>query len=348
MATEPAVPGVNRRITLAARPQGLPGAAHFRLDTAPVPMPAQGQVLLRTLYLSLDPYMRNLMDEVGPGYAPPVAIGAPMVGGTVSRVVASHHPRWRAGELVLANAGWQDYALADGNALLPLGDLAQPSLALGGLGMPGFTAYIGLLEIGQAQPGETVVVAAATGAVGAVVGQLAKLKGARVVGIVGGADKVRYAVEELGFDACLDRREPGFAEQLASACPDGIDLYFENVGGAVLDAVLPLLNVGARVPVCGFIAHYNEAGPAASPDRLPGLLATLLQKRVRMQGFIILDHYGEDGARFEAFRREMGTWVAEGRIKLREDRVDGLENAPAAFAGLLEGRNFGKLVVRVA
>jgi NADPH-dependent curcumin reductase CurA len=336
---------VNRRVVLAARPRGLPGAHDFRLETQHLPAPEAGQVLLRTLYLSLDPYMRNLMEEAGPGYAPPVPIGAPMVGGTVSRVVVSRDPRFQVGERVLAHAGWQDYAVSNGDDLLPLGDMAQPSLALGGLGMPGFTAYVGLLDIGQPRAGETVVVAAATGAVGAVVGQLAKLKGARVVGIAGGADKCAYAVEALGFDACIDRRDARFASCLAGACPDGIDVYFENVGGAVFDAVLPLLNIGARVPVCGFIAHYNDAAPSDGPDRLPRLVATLLAKRIRMQGFIILDHYGE---RFETFRREMSGWIADGLVKLREDTVDGLEHAPAAFAGLLEGRNFGKLVVRVA
>jgi NADPH-dependent curcumin reductase CurA len=336
---------LNRRILLAARPQGRPVPEDFRLDTQPMPVPGEGQVLLRTLYLSIDPYMRNLMDEVGPGYAPPVAIGAPLVGGTVSRVASSRHARFKAGELVLANAGWQEHTLSDGSDLQPLGDMARPSLALGGLGMPGFTAHVGLLDIGQPRPGETVVVAAAAGAVGSVVGQIAKLKGARVVGIAGGADKCRYAVEELGFDACLDRHDPRLAQHLAEACPQGIDVYFENVGGEVLDAVLPLLNVNARVPVCGFIAHYNDTLAAAGPDRLPRLLATVLQKRVRLQGFIILDHYGE---RFEHFRREMGEWVAAGRIKLREEIVDGLEQAPAALIGLLEGRNFGKLVVKVA
>jgi hypothetical protein len=211
--------------------------------------------------------------------------------------------------------------------------------------MPAFTAYVGLLDIGQPKPGETVVVAAATGAVGAVVGQIARLRGARVVGIAGGADKCRFAVEELGFDACLDRREPMLAGRLAAACPDGIDVYFENVGGEVFDAVVPLLNLHARVPVCGVIAHYNEEAPPAGPDRLPGLMATLLQRRVRMQGFIILDHYA---TRFEAFRRDMAAWLASGEVRLREDRVDGLEQAPQAFIGLLQGRNFGKLVVRVA
>jgi NADPH-dependent curcumin reductase CurA len=336
---------MNRRLTLAAYPQGLPGPAHFRLDQQPVPEPADGQVLLRTLFLSVDPYMRNLMAPVGPGYAPPVPLGGVMVGGTVSEVVASRHAGFTPGERVLANAGWQDYALSDGSDLLALGDMARPSLALGGLGMPGFTAYVGLLDIGQPRPGETVVVAAATGAVGAVVGQLARLKGARVVGIAGGADKCRHAVEVLGFDDCLDRHAADLPARLAEACPQGIDVYFENVGGAVFDAVLPLLNVNARVPVCGFISHYNDAAPPAGPDRLPGLMATLLARRIRMQGFIILDHYGE---RFDAFRRDMAAWLADGRITLREDVVEGLEQAPAALARLLQGGNFGKTVVKVA
>ena len=336
---------VNRRVLLAARPNGLPAPQNFRLEEAAVPVPGEGQVLLRTQYLSIDPYMRNLMDEIGPGYAAPVQLGEPMAGGTVSRVVSSRHAQFRVGDLVLGGAGWQDYALSDGRDLTPLGQMAQPSLALGGLGMPAFTAYVGLLDIGQPKAGETVVVAAATGAVGAVVGQIARLKGARVVGIAGGVDKCRYAVEELGFDLCLDRHDPQLAERLAAACPVGIDVYFENVGGAVFDAVLPLLNIGARVPVCGFIAHYNDDTPPPGPDRLPQLTAALLQKRIRMQGFIILDHYAE---RFDAFRRDLGEWIGSGQVQLREDVVDGLENAPQALIGLLQGRNFGKLVVRVA
>jgi NADPH-dependent curcumin reductase CurA len=336
---------LNRRITLAAHPRGLPAARDFHLDTQPVPRPADGEVLLRTRYLSIDPYMRNLMDEVGPGYAPPVRLGQVMVGGTVSRVVASRNPRFQVGDTVLSNAGWQDYALSDGSDLVPLGDLAQPSLALGGLGMPGFTAYVGLLDIGQPKAGETVVVAAASGAVGSVVGQLAKLKGARVVGIAGGADKCRHAVEKLGFDVCVDHREPTLTSRLAEACPDGIDVYFENVGGDVLDAVLPLLNLHARMPLCGFIAHYNQDSHGQAIDKRPQLLATVLQKRVRMQGFIILDHYKD---RFESFQRDMSKWVGEGRITLIEDIVDGLDQAPNALIGLLQGRNFGKSVVRVA
>jgi NADPH-dependent curcumin reductase len=336
---------INRRVVLASRPHGLPTSRDFRLEEVDVPTPQQGQVLLRTLYLSLDPYMRQVMDEIGPLYARSVQLGEPMMGGTVNRVVASKHPQFRSGELVLGNAGWQDYTLSDGQGLLALGEMAQPSLALGALGMPAFTAYVGLLDIGQPKPGETVVVAAATGAVGAVVGQIAKLKGARVVGIAGGAEKCRYAVEELGFDACIDRRDPQLAQHLAAACANGIDVYFENVGGEVFDAVLPLLNIGARVPVCGVIAHYNDKNLQSGPNRLPLLTTMMVQKRIRMQGFVILDHYAD---RFDAFRRDMGEWVGAGRVKAREDVVDGLENAPAAFIGLLEGRNFGKLVVRVA
>ncbi|HRP86875.1 MAG TPA: NADP-dependent oxidoreductase [Gammaproteobacteria bacterium] len=334
----------NRRIVLASRPVGLPGITDFRLEHAPIPRPRDGEVLLRTLYLSLDPYMRGLMDEVGPVYARRVELGQPMAGATVSRVVESRHPAYRVGQRVLASAGWQDYAVSDGSGLSPVDTIEPVSWALGGLGMPGFTAHVGLLDIGQPRSGETVVVAAATGAVGSVVGQIARIKGARVVGIAGGAEKCRHAIEQLGFDACVDHRAPDFVQRLAEACPGGIDVYFENVGGEVFDAVLPLLNIGARVPVCGIIAHYNAHQPPPGPDRLPLLQATLLQKRIRMQGFIILDHYGE---RFDAFRRDMTGWLEAGRVHLREDRVDGLENAPTAFIGLLQGRNFGKLVVRV-
>lgn len=334
----------NHRIVLAARPQGLPSVQDFRLEQTALPAPADGQVLLRTLYLSLDPYMRGRISE-SPSYAPPLALGEVMVGGTVNRVVASRNPKFREGDLVLGNAGWQQYALSDGMDLMPIADTKHPSHALSLLGMPGFTAYHGLLKIGDPQPGETVVVASASGAVGSVVGQIAKLRGARVVGLAGGLDKCRYVVEELGFDACIDRHDPQFAQLLAEACTDGIDVYFENVGGAVFDAVLPLLNEHARVPVCGFIAHYNNLGLPSGPDRLPQLMSALVYKRIRMQGFIILDQY-EEG--FEPFRRDMGAWVADGRVKLREDIVYGLDNAPAALIGLLEGRNFGKVVVRVA
>jgi NADPH-dependent curcumin reductase len=334
----------NRRIVLAARPKGTPVPGDFRLEDAAVPQPAQGEVLLRTLYLSLDPYMRGMMNEVGPTYSRSIALGETMAAATVNRVVASSHAKFRAGDLVLGNAGWQDFAISDGKDLLPLGDLAQPSRALGILGMPSFTAYVGLLDIGAPKAGDTVVVAAATGAVGSVVGQIARLKGARAVGVAGGPEKCRYAIEQLGFDACVDHRDADFAAKLAAACPVGIDVYFENVGGKVFDAVLKLLNVGARIPLCGFIASYNEDKLPPGPNRVPLLQSAVLQKRVKMQGFIILDHYA---TRYADFRRDMGEWVASDRVKMREDVVDGLENAPAAFLGLLEGKNFGKLVVRV-
>ncbi|MEL5348673.1 NADP-dependent oxidoreductase [Serratia nevei] len=335
----------NRRFLLASRPHGEPTAANFRLDTVPVPQPGAGQLLLRTVYLSLDPYMRGRMSDA-PSYAPPVEIGQVMVGGTVSRVEASHHPDFSVGDWVLGYDGWQDYALSDGNGLRNLGPhLSHPSRLLGVLGMPGFTAYMGLLDIGQPQAGETLVVAAASGAVGSVVGQIGKLKGCRVVGVAGGAEKCRYVVEELGFDACIDHRAPDFADQLAAACPQGIDIYYENVGGAVFDAVLPLLNAKARIPVCGIIAHYNATGLPAGPDRLPLLEGLILRKRIRMQGFIIFDDYG---SRFDEFLQQMSSWVEQGKIKFREDIVDGLEQAPQAFIGLLQGKNFGKLVIRIA
>ncbi len=335
---------VNRRIVLASRPAALVGPEHFRLEEQPVPAPAAGQVLLRTLCLSLDPYMRGRMSDA-PSYAPSVQLGEVMTGGAVSRVQASQHPDFRPGDLVMGYTGWQDYALSDGSGLTRLdADMPHPSLALGVLGMPGFTAFMGLLDVGQPRPGETVVVAAASGAVGSVVGQIARLKGCRVVGIAGGADKCRFVVDELGFDACLDRRSGDLPAQLAAACPKGIDVYFENVGGAVFDAVLPLLNTHARVPVCGLMSLYGGAPSAAAVDRLPALTRALLVKRIRMQGFIIFDYEG----RQNEFLGPMRAWLAEGKVKFREDVVDGLENAPQAFMGLLKGENFGKLVVKVA
>lgn len=339
------VPALNRQITLASRPVGAPTASDFKTLETPVPAPAEGQLLLRNLYLSLDPYMRGRMSDA-PSYAAPVEIGEVMGAGTVARVETSLHPDYRPGDLVLAYGGWQDYALSDGNGLSRLDtDMTHPSLALGVLGMPGFTAYMGLLDIGQPRAGETVVVAAASGAVGSVVGQIAKLRGCRVVGIAGGAEKCRYVIDELDFDDCIDHRAADFPARLATACAGGIDVYFENVGGAVFDAVLPLLNTKARIPVCGLIANYNDTALPHGPDRLGLLARTLLTKRIKMQGFIIFDDYGD---RYGEFLTVMGDWVRQGKIKYREDLVEGLENAPQAFIGLLEGRNFGKLVVRIA
>ena len=334
----------NRRVVLAARPRGAPVASDFRVEDAAVPEPADGEVLLRTLYLSLDPYMRGRMNEAR-SYAAPLALGQVMGGGTVSRVEESRHAGFAIGDLVLGYSGWQHYAVSDGSDLSMLEPgMQHPSLALGLLGMPGFTAYMGLLDIGQPVAGETLVVAAASGPVGSVVGQIARMRGCRVVGVAGGADKCRYVVDELGFDACLDRRSSNLHRDLALACPRGIDIYFENVGGAVFDAVLPLLNARARVPVCGLVAHYNDTALPPGPDRLGMLLGQVLARRIRMQGFIIYDDYGP---RHGEFLAQMSAWLAEGKIKFREQVVDGLENAPQAFIGMLEGRNFGKLVIRV-
>jgi NADPH-dependent curcumin reductase CurA len=336
---------INRRIVLNARPRGAPTAEDFRFENDPVPKPEAGQVLLRTLYLSLDPYMRGRMSD-GPSYAAPVAIGDVMVGGTVSRVEVSKHGDFKVGELVLGYTGWQDYALSDGKGLTSVSyQERHPSRALGVLGMPGFTAYMGLLDIGRPLAGETVVVGAASGAVGSVVGQIAKLKGCTVVGIAGGEDKCRYVIDELGFDFCVDHRADDLPGRLAAACTKGIDVYFENVGGAVFDAVLPLLNTKARVPVCGLIAAYNATELPPGPDRLGLLVGTLLRKRIRMQGFIVFDDYGP---RWSEFAGAMGEWVLEDKVKVREDIVFGLENAPEAFIGLLQGKNFGKLVIQLA
>ncbi len=336
---------LNQRFVLASRPVGAPTPENFRLEREALPDLEDGQVLLKTLYLSLDPYMRGRMSDA-PSYAAPVQIGEVMTGGAVSRVEQSRHPKFQVGDLVVGATGWQSHSLSDGSNIIPIpSGLPSPSMALGVLGMPGMTAYMGLMDIGQPKAGETLVVAAASGAVGSVVGQVAKIKGLRAVGVAGGADKCKYVVEELGFDACIDHKAPDFAEQLAKACPKGIDIYYENVGGHVFDAVVPLLNPKARIPLCGLIAGYNATEVPKGPDRLPALQRTLLTKRVRIQGFIVFDDYGD---RQPEFISAMVPWVREGKVKFREDVVDGLEQAPQAFIGLLEGRNFGKLVVRVA
>jgi NADPH-dependent curcumin reductase CurA len=334
----------NRRILLASRPVGAPTPSNFKIEARPIPVPAQGCVLLRTIYLSLDPYMRGRMSDA-PSYAPPVVIGEVMVGSTVSRVEISHHPDFAVGDWVLSQNGWQEYAISDGKGVLNLGArMEHPSYALGVLGMPGFTAYMGLLEIGQPEAGETVVVAAATGAVGSIVGQIAKLKGCHVVGIAGGEKKCKSAVEDIGFNACIDHRDPALKDLLAEACPKGIDVYFESVGGVVFEAVLPLLNTRARIPLCGLIAQYNDSEASVGPDRTAQVMGTFLKRRIRLQGFIIFDDYG---THFGDFQKQMSEWLTAGKIKYREDVVEGLERAPNAFIGLLQGKNFGKLVVQV-
>jgi NADPH-dependent curcumin reductase len=339
--SEPAV----RQIVLASRPKGLPTPENFRLEDAPMPKLPRGGLLLRVLYLSLDPYMRGRMDN-RKSYAKPVEIGEVMTGESICEVTASDRQGYAAGDIVLAHTGWRTHAEWDGADLRKLDPALAPiTTGLGVLGMPGFTAYAGLTIIGKPKAGETVVVAAASGPVGSLVGQLAKLAGARAVGIAGGAEKCRYVTEELRFDAAVDHRASDFAEKLAAACPNGIDVYFENVGGAVWQAVLPLLNTFARIPVCGLIAQYNAAGQAEGPNLLPATMRAILTKSLTLRGFInyefAAEHYG-------AFLRTVSAGIADGRIRYREDITDGLENAPAAFIGMLAGRNFGKALVRVS
>jgi NADPH-dependent curcumin reductase CurA len=303
-----------------------------------VPEPRDGQILVRQTWMSLDPYMRGRMSDA-PSYARPVGVGEVMVAGTVGEVTASHHPDFGAGDIVQLYGGWQDYALSNGNGVRKLDPAAAPQHALGVLGMPGLTAYAGLLEIGKPRAGETVVVAAASGAVGSLVGQIARIKGARAVGIAGGAKKVAHVKEVLGFDDCVDHRAPDLPGALARACPKGIDVYFENVGGAVQAAVWPLLNEMARVPVCGLIAQYSDEAPRPGPDFL-----SILRKHLTVRGFLV----GHFAGLAVDFRREVGGWLAAGRIKYQEDVVEGLERAPQAFLGLLKGANFGKLLVKIA
>ncbi|MDA5193968.1 NADP-dependent oxidoreductase [Govanella unica] len=334
----------NRRILLAARPHGEPTDSNFSLVTAEIPTPGPGQMLLRTLWLSLDPYMRGRMSDAK-SYSDPVEVGDVMIGGAVSEVVSSNLTGFATGDIVQGYSGWQDYSLSDGVGFQKVDPTLAPiSTAVGVLGMPGMTAYVGLLNIGQPKAGETVVVAAASGAVGSAVGQIARIKGCRVVGIAGGPEKCAYVTGELGFDACVDHRAADFAQQLKAACPDGIDIYFENVGGAVFAAVMPLLNMFARVPVCGLIANYNMTELPAGPDHIPVLLRDTLTKRLTFRGFLVFDFADQQ----PAFLRDMSGWIRDGRVKYREDVVDGLENAPRAFMGMLHGKNFGKLVVKVA
>ncbi|MET3646355.1 NADP-dependent oxidoreductase [Phyllobacterium ifriqiyense] len=332
----------NTRIVLASRPEGRVKPGNFRIEEAAIPTPRDGEVLLKILYLSLDPYMRGRMDDAK-SYAAPVAIDAVMEGGTVAEVIESRHPGYKNGDFVLSHSGWQSYAISDGGGLRKLDpEVAPLSTAVGILGMPGFTAYTGLLTIGQPKPGETVVVAAASGPVGSTVGQIARLKGARAIGIAGGPEKCAFIRDELGFDAAIDHHSPDFSEQLKLACPDGIDVYFENVGGAVWDAVFPLLNTFARIPVCGLIAQYDGLDTSGK-DRLPHLMRDVLKKSLLIRGFIQREFVDQR----PAFTEAMGKWLQSGEVKYREDIVEGLANAPEAFMGLLQGHNFGKLVIHV-
>lgn len=328
----------NLQVLLANRPKGVPQESDFRLVETDVPKIGDGQLLVRNLYLSLDPYMRGRMNDAK-SYAKSVELGAVMVGGAVGEVVESRHPSFKPGDKVVGPFGWQLYAVSDGTGVQKVDDRHVPlSAYLGVLGMPGVTAYIGLLDIGQPKAGETVVVSAASGAVGSAVGQIAKIKGCRAVGIAGGTEKCRYVVEELGFDACVDYKAGRLWDDLSAATPKGIDIYFENVGGEIFDTVLRRLNAFARIPLCGVISQYNATEPYGVKN-----IGSLLVNRVKLQGFIVFDHL----PRWPAALNDLAQWVAEGKLKYRETVVQGLQNAPAAFIGLLGGKNFGKQLVKL-
>lgn len=339
-------PGFSRLVLLANRPSGEPREEDFRVVDEPQAKPRANQVLLETLWISLDPYMRLRMDA-RESYAPAVVVGEPMVAGGVARVIESQAQGLRAGDLVEGRLGWQSHPVVDAAGLrrleLPLESARQ---ALGVFGMPGLTAYFGLMEIGQPRAGETVVVGAACGAVGSLVGQIARIKGCRVVGIAGGPEKCQLAVQRYGFDACVDHRADDMASQLAAACPGGVDVYFENIGGAVLAALLPLVNLGARIPLCGLISYYNSGGDTAADDQslLPGFLYRILERRLTVRGFISSDFLD----RRPVFERDMKGWVAQGLIDYQETVTEGLEHAPGAFIRMLRGRSTGKTLVKVA
>lgn len=335
----------NRQIKLASRPQGEPKAENFDLVTSDIPSPNDNEMLLRTVYLSLDPYMRGRMSDAK-SYADPLAVGDVIMGGTVAQVVESNIDKFTVGDLVVSNSGWQDYSVSNGEGVLKLDkDMKNPSYGLGVLGMPGFTGYMGLTDIGKPQKGETLVVAAATGPVGATVGQVGKQYGTRTVGVAGGKEKCDFAVNELGFDICIDHKADDFAEQLKAACPDGIDIYYENVGGHVFDAVMPLLNAHARIPVCGLVAQYNATDLPEGKDRLSMLTGLILSRRLTIKGFIIFEEYGDH---YPEFLETMSKWVESGDVKTKEYIAEGLDNAPDAFVRMLNGDNFGKTVVKVA
>jgi hypothetical protein len=330
---------LRRSIILSSRPKGAPSLENFSLEEEVMPRPSEGEVLTRTLWLSLDPYMRGRMSDA-PSYATPVQIGAPMTGETVGEVVESRDSRFAPGDIVVGAYGWQSHIISKANALVAIPKGAPYSAYLGVLGMPGTTAYTAMKDIGQPKPGETVVISAASGAVGAIAGQIAKRAGARVVGVAGNSEKCLYVQETLGFDDCIDHRAVmDLGAALRDTCPGGVDVYFENVGGDLQAAVFPQLNAFGRVIMCGMVAEYNDAKPRPGPN-----LMAVVRKRLRIEGFIVTDK----PERFAEWRALAAPWVAEGSLHYREHVVDGLENAPEAFIELLRGHNFGKLMIRVA
>jgi NADPH-dependent curcumin reductase CurA len=332
---------MNQRVVLASRPEGMPRESDFRLESIPMPEPGPGEVLVRGLWLSVDPYVRGLIAGVYP-HLKRIEPGETIRGGVVGEVMRSIDPAFRVGDIVEGRLGWQRHGVLPGSALRVLDPSRAPvSTALGVLGMPGMTAYFGLLDIGEPKAGQTVVVSAAAGAVGSAAGQIARIHGCRVVGIAGGAAKARHVVEDLGFDACIDyKAEPDLAAALRRHCPDRIDIYFDNVGGSTWDAATTWMALDGRIVICGSIAEYNESAAPSGPRRLKEFETW----RMRMQGFRVGDYI----RRYPQAREVMEGWIAEGRLRYRESVAEGLASAPSAFIGLLEGRNLGKQLVRLA
>jgi len=332
---------INRQIRLVRRPKGMPDESCFELTEEAIPEPRENEVLVRTLYLSVDPYMRGRMNE-GKSYVPPFPLGEVIVGGVVGEVALSRHPDFAKGDFVVGQLGWQDYSVASGKHLTKIDpNLAPITTALGILGMPGLTAYFGMMDIGKPKPGETVVVSGAAGAVGSAAGQIAKLHGCRVVGIAGSEEKIRYITEELGFDAAINYKTvPDMRKALSQACPKGVDIYFDNVGGDITDAVLTRINYQARIVLCGQIALYN----LEKPDVGPRNFTRLLINSAMVKGFIVSDY----ADRFPEGMKRLAEWVSQGKLKYRETIIEGLENTPRAFLGLFRGENIGKQLVKVA
>jgi NADPH-dependent curcumin reductase CurA len=328
----------NLQVLLDSRPRGWPTEDNFRVVETTMPPIGDGQVLVRGLYLSLDPYMRGRMNE-GPSYVAPVQVGAVMCGEVAGEVLESRHPKFAVGDRVAGDLGWQQYAISDGKGLRKLAPVSPLTAQLSVCGMPGITAWVGLLDLGRPEPGQTVVVSAAAGAVGGVVGQIAKLKGCRAIGIAGGPDKCRFVVEQLGFDACLDYKAGDLREQLKAAAPQGVDVYFDNVGGEILDTVLARMNTFGRVPVCGLISQYNATEPYGVKN-----FRAILVNRLQVRGFIVFDH----ADRYAAARADLAQWLAEGKLRHHETVAEGLRAAPAAFLGMLRGANLGKQLVKLA
>ena len=331
---------INVRVLLKSRPNGFPTEDDFDVVESPIPQPQQGEILMESLWLSLDPYMRGRMNEAK-SYAPSVNVGESMVGGAVARVVESRSPLFSPGDIVEGRFGWQSYAISNGIGVRKVDEsLAPVQTAVGVLGMPGLTAYFGFLDVCDPKPGDTVVVSAASGAVGQIVGQIAKIMGCKVVGTAGSEAKVKFIVDELGFDYAINYKTTDVGQSLDELCPEGIDVYFDNVGGLVTDAVMDRINTGARIAICGQISQYN----LKTPDMAPRNLGLLTRSQAKMEGFLVFAYE----SRYEEGITRMASWIKEGKLKYKEDVVVGLKNAPRAFIGMLNGENFGKTLIKIS